>query len=283
MTPKISVIIPCYNEPVDVFCRSLESVISQTLKDIEIIIILDNPENHELEDIISKYQQSYSNILFLTPEKNLWRGNARNLWIAFAEGDYIAIHDADDVDMPERLEEQYDLAQQQNAWVVFSNRLYVDEVWNTISHQPKAIIWDHPSFFRRGYNHQTMFIKTELMKKYGGYKDLNFGEDTELWMRLFIGWKKIVVHPAIHSLYLSPEKSTHSELGEKMKAWSIWWMKLATMHFKDFYFDKFFYRFLWIALLDYLALSCWENTYKKWKKIVQYTMNMLRKHNVIKE
>jgi len=71
MTPKISVIIPCYNEPVDVFCRSLESVISQTLKDIEIIIILDNPENHELEDIISKYQQSYSNILFLTPEKNL--------------------------------------------------------------------------------------------------------------------------------------------------------------------------------------------------------------------
>jgi len=85
MNPKVSVIIPCYNEPEDVFRRSVESVTAQTLKDIEIIIVLDNPDNTELREIIGDYQRVFDNILLLTPEKNLGRGNARNLAIGSAQ------------------------------------------------------------------------------------------------------------------------------------------------------------------------------------------------------
>lgn len=71
MTTKVSVIMPCYNEPEDIFRRSLESVINQTLSEIEIIIILDNPDNTQLAEIIREYQRNCDKILLLTPEKNL--------------------------------------------------------------------------------------------------------------------------------------------------------------------------------------------------------------------
>lgn len=122
--------MPCYNEPIDVFRRSLNSVVSQTLCQVagavEIIIILDNPENEELKKVIEFYQQVYSNIVLLSPEKNLGRGKARNLGIFYAQGEYIAIHDADDVDVPERLEEQLNYAHETGANVLFSNVRYVN-------------------------------------------------------------------------------------------------------------------------------------------------------------
>ena len=46
---RVCIIIPCFNEPEDVFRRSIDSVVNQTLADIQIIIILDNPDNKELE------------------------------------------------------------------------------------------------------------------------------------------------------------------------------------------------------------------------------------------
>lgn len=71
MTPKVSVIMPCYNEPEEIFRRSLNSVVGQTLCEIvgavEIIIILDNPKNQELKRVIELYQQAYRNIVFLEP------------------------------------------------------------------------------------------------------------------------------------------------------------------------------------------------------------------------
>ena len=89
MTPKVSVIMPCYNEPGDVFSASLDSVIEQTLKDIEIIIVLDNPDNEELREIINSYKSRNENILFLDPWENLGRWMARNLAIEKANGKYI--------------------------------------------------------------------------------------------------------------------------------------------------------------------------------------------------
>ena len=110
-SPKVSVITSCYNEPDEIFRRSLESVLDQTLcqvvDEVEIIIVLDKPDNTRLAEIITEYQQEFHNIVFLRPQKNLGRGDARNLALDMARGTYIAIHDADDIDVPQRLEEQF--------------------------------------------------------------------------------------------------------------------------------------------------------------------------------
>lgn len=266
--------MPCYNEPAKVFRRSLESVIHQTLKEIEIIIILDNPENTELENIIWEYQRKYKNILLLSPEINLWRWNARNLWITFAEGKYIAIHDADDIDLPERLEEQYNYMETHpDIGVVFSDVVYVNTLNYEINSSPIIKRWEElHSFFRKPLNHPTMFLRKKVLESENiRYTSMNHSEDFEFWMQLF--WKGIGFWymDKVHARYLSPNMSEHTDFIEKMKSWKISTLQALWKHKKTFRNDIYFYLRIWVAISDYIALMFW----KKWYNIHRKFLNMI--------
>ncbi|MGL4982097.1 MAG: glycosyltransferase family 2 protein [Treponemataceae bacterium] len=92
--PKLSIIIPVYNtEKYLVEC--LESVINQTLRNIEIIIVNDcSPANEEV--IIQNYLKKDSRIKYFKHEKNLSQGGARNTGIKHATGEFITFIDSDD-------------------------------------------------------------------------------------------------------------------------------------------------------------------------------------------
>ena len=94
MTPKISIIIPVYNT--ETYLREcLDSVINQTLKDIEIIIVNDcSPDNSE--SIILEYLAKDPRIKYIKHEQNLGLGGARNTGITNAKGNWIAFVDSDD-------------------------------------------------------------------------------------------------------------------------------------------------------------------------------------------
>ena len=94
MTPKLSIIVPVYNT--EVYLKEcLDSIINQTFKDIEIIIINDcSPDNSE--SIILEYQQKDPRIKYIKHEKNLGLGGARNTGITNAAGKWIAFVDSDD-------------------------------------------------------------------------------------------------------------------------------------------------------------------------------------------
>ena len=91
--PKVSVIVPVYN--VEKYIeKCLDSLVNQTLKDIELIIVNDGSTDSS-EQIILKYKDKYSNIMYLTKE-NGGLSDARNFGIPHATGDYIAFLDSDD-------------------------------------------------------------------------------------------------------------------------------------------------------------------------------------------
>ena len=90
---KVSVIMPVYNAE-DYLRPALDSVIDQTLKDIEIICIDDGSTDKSLE-IIKEYQKADSRVRIVT-ENNAGPGAARNKGIVRARGKYIAFLDADD-------------------------------------------------------------------------------------------------------------------------------------------------------------------------------------------
>ena len=94
MTPKLSIIVPVYNT--ELYLKEcLDSIINQTFKDIEIIIINDfSPDNSET--IILEYQQKDPRIKYIKHEKNLGLGGARNTGITNAIGEWIAFVDSDD-------------------------------------------------------------------------------------------------------------------------------------------------------------------------------------------
>lgn len=90
---KISVIIPVYNTE-SYIEDCLESILSQTLKEIEIICIDDGSTDHSY-DILGKYSDKYKNIIVLH-QKNMGASIARNQGIKCANGKYICFMDSDD-------------------------------------------------------------------------------------------------------------------------------------------------------------------------------------------
>lgn len=103
---KISVIMPIYNA-YDYLRPAMDSVLDQTLRDIEIICVDDGSTDHSL-DIIKEYQKQDQRIRILT-ETNAGPAVARNAGLKRARGEYVAFLDADDffeTDMLERMFEQ---------------------------------------------------------------------------------------------------------------------------------------------------------------------------------
>ena len=91
--PKVSVIIPVYNTAKDLK-ECLDSVISQTLDDIEIICINDGSPDNSLE-ILREYAQKDTRFVIID-QKNKGAGAARNIGISQAVGEFVAFMDADD-------------------------------------------------------------------------------------------------------------------------------------------------------------------------------------------
>ena len=121
-TPKVSVIIPVYN--VEEYLREcLDSVVNQTLKEIEIICVDDGSTDNSLE-ILKEYAKKDSRITVIT-QQNLHAGVARNAGLAVAKGEYLSFLDSDDFFELNMLEETYSKAKIDNAEIIiFGNYVY---------------------------------------------------------------------------------------------------------------------------------------------------------------
>lgn len=101
MTPRISIIIPCYNSAQWV-AETIKSVLSQTIEDWECIIVNDGSTDNSLE-IIKSYAEKDNRIRYID-KKNEGVAIARNTAIASAQGEYILPLDADDLIAPTYVE-----------------------------------------------------------------------------------------------------------------------------------------------------------------------------------
>ncbi len=101
-SPKISVILPVYNAEKYIF-DAVQSILSQTYKNFELIII-DDGSTDDCLNIISKFDDN--RILVYKNEKNLGLIATLNKGLNLCKGDFIARMDADDISLPTRFEEQ---------------------------------------------------------------------------------------------------------------------------------------------------------------------------------
>lgn len=99
---KISVVIPTRSRPALVI-RALKSVLAQTLKPLEIIVVIDGPDEATLKALKSIKNEKLK--IMALPE-NLGKADARNVGIKAASGEWIAFLDDDDEWLPEKLEKQ---------------------------------------------------------------------------------------------------------------------------------------------------------------------------------
>lgn len=104
----ISVVMSVYNEPVDWIRQSIDSILNQTFRDFEFIIINDNPEGISQKKLLKDFAAKDNRIKIIENEENKGLTKSLNIGISEAKGKYVARMDADDISMPNRFQIQYD-------------------------------------------------------------------------------------------------------------------------------------------------------------------------------
>lgn len=122
--PLVSVIIPVYNSE-KIVGFTLDSVINQTYKNLEIICINDCSKDNSLE-VLNEYVKKDKRIKVLTNEKNLGVAETRNNGLRLANGEYIAFVDSDDIWHLEKLEKQLKFMFENNYKLTYTSVQFID-------------------------------------------------------------------------------------------------------------------------------------------------------------
>lgn len=124
--PKVSIIVPVYN--VEKYLkRCVDSLLNQTLKDIEIVLVNDASPDNSLK-IMKDYEENFSEkIKIIDSLVNLKQGGARNLGLTIATGEFVSFVDSDDWVEKELYEETYDEAIKSNSEIVFFDCLITND------------------------------------------------------------------------------------------------------------------------------------------------------------
>lgn len=125
--PKISVVMAVYNG--ERYLReAIDSILNQTFKDFEFVIINDGSTDRSLEII-----QSYDDRIVLITQENAGLAKALNNGIAVSRSDFIARMDADDIAYPERIQKQYKFLLKNPEYIIVgSNAKFIDMEGNFV-------------------------------------------------------------------------------------------------------------------------------------------------------
>lgn len=104
--PKISVLVPLYNTKPAFFKAMVDSVLTQTVTEFELLLLNDSPENKELDALATTYCKKDKRIQYAKNTSNFGISKSRNILLDMAKGDYIAILDHDDLPMADRFKKQ---------------------------------------------------------------------------------------------------------------------------------------------------------------------------------
>ncbi|OEK06101.1 glycosyl transferase [Flavivirga aquatica] len=142
--------MPIYNSE-DFLSAAISSVINQTYKNWELLLIDDKSTDKSLE-IVHLFLDKHSNIRFFKNETNQGAAISRNEGIKAAKGGYIAFLDADDLWKPEKLEKQLAFINKEGCDVCFSTYDLINEQGELLNKQVKALtIVDYNKLLKSNY------------------------------------------------------------------------------------------------------------------------------------
>jgi teichuronic acid biosynthesis glycosyltransferase TuaG len=239
MSSKVSVIIPFYYTRIDWLTASIESVLNQTYKNIEIILVNDGSDAD-----LTEFLAAYGDKIKYFKKKNGGSGSARNLGMEVAEGDYVAFQDADDLWDERKLELQVALMDKTGA--VWSHSNYI--LFHDTSGNSEESLIDVAGF--RGDVFQkcllsspiglpTVMIRNDFLKSHPDLRfsdDFRFGEDNQFWMRIAeLGNKLEVIEKPLAKVRVHGSNKAHNTRLQ-VQVRSLLWRYAQTR--KDFYFGK---------------------------------------------
>ena len=190
-TILFSVLISVYKkEKAEYLKRALQSVINQTLKPTEIVIVKDGPLTKELDDCIEDFQKQNSKLFkILSFKENRGLGLALRDGVKACKYEYIARMDSDDISKPDRFEKQFNYLQKHpetallGTWITeFSKDENNPDTVTKLPCTHQEII----KFAKRRnpFRHVTVVLKKSAVIQSGNYRDFLWFEDYDLFVRI---------------------------------------------------------------------------------------------------
>ena len=122
---KVSIIVPVYNAE-KYLDKCLDSLVNQTYKNIEIIVIDDKSTDNSLK-VLEEYNKKNSNVVLIKNKKNMGIGYTRNVGIKKSNGDYLYFVDSDDYLDLDNIEKMMHEAQEKNSDFVICDLKRINE------------------------------------------------------------------------------------------------------------------------------------------------------------
>ena len=216
-TPEISVIMSVYNGE-EYLESAIESVMNQTFKDWELIVINDCSTDSTAE-ILDRLAKKDERIKVHPNEVNLRLPKSLNKAISLCSGKYIARMDADDICLPERFEKQYKFMEENSdvdmsscRFMTVKNGVYMSggAGGRCDNEALKALL-----LVGNPILHPGVIAKASVMKELGYDTTLTCTEDLELWTRMVIENKKIEILPECLMIYRLHDKQITSTTLER--------------------------------------------------------------------
>lgn len=183
----ISVIMSTYKEDERLLRESIESILNQTYRDFEYIIILDYPDNDVHKSVIEEYALKDDRIHFYINEKNMGLTDSLNRGLSLCHGEYIARMDADDISLPNRLERQMKYLEKNHYDLIGGITEMINENGSllysikSVPTNPKKI--NKALRYSQCIAHPTWLGKKEVFEKNAGYRHMPLCEDYDFTLR----------------------------------------------------------------------------------------------------
>lgn len=188
MEIRVSVVMGVYNEPKHYIRKAIDSILVQTYKAFEFIIIFDNPDNKDLYAYLGDLKEKDDRIYLVRNDQNIGLTKSLNKAIGIARGEFIARMDADDISEPNRFEEQVKfLNNNPQIGVCGSQFNYIDEndkvIGCNLLPQEKK---DYPYMIMPFFAHPAVMIRKSCLQNLKQPYDEHFryAQDFDLWYRL---------------------------------------------------------------------------------------------------
>lgn len=230
---KVSVIIPTYGRN-DFLKRAIDSVVAQTYKNIEIIVINDNqPSSDVYRDVIRicEHYINKANIRLLKTNGREGGGCARNIGCQNATGEYLAFLDDDDIYLPNKIEKQLEFTVNNELDMSFQDIIWLDENEKIVEYRKFDYIKDfsNENLLKEHLLHNIAptsiyFIKTSVFRQTKGFGNLKVGQDIYLMFECILGDFKIGYMPGAYVCqYLHTGKRL--SIGRNKIEGENWWYK----------------------------------------------------------
>jgi len=231
----ISVVLPVWKKEIPHLKKCIDSVLSQTYSEFELIIIYKKSIEYDVDfyNLISQYHDKKIKII---DDQNKGLPYARNDGITNSDGEYVAVMDADDFCETNRFERQLDFKRKHDYnlvgswvhWVSNDGKLIADSVTPS-THQEirKKIIYRDPIY------HPTVLMDRKMLDDIGLYNTkFILGEDYELFLRVISkGYKVGIVPEFLVNMRLTPDSVSRGSTWKKLRLYTIKAKNKAIIHY----------------------------------------------------